>query len=324
MIIVTGGGGFIGSAIVRGLNDRGQDDILIVDQKLEGSPKDKNLAKRSYKDYLESDIFLKRLESGAFDGQITAIFHEGACSSTTEKNKDYLRENNSRYSERLAEWAIRHDVYFSYASSAAVYGSGECGYSDDDSLNSKLQPLNPYGQSKLDFDLWVLKNNYQNKVTGFRYFNVYGPNEYHKEDMRSMVQKGFEQILRDGRLRLFKSYRPEYPDGGQKRDFIYVKDVVDVILWFYDHPDQKGIYNLGTGHAQSWNDLATSLFHATNKDPVIEYFDMPDTIRNQYQYFTQADLSKLRSTGCPAEFRNLEAGVSDYVGNYLSLDDPYF
>ena len=322
MIAVTGGAGFIGSVLVWKLNSLGRNDILIVDQAAKNSPKWKNVEKRAFVDYLESDAFLKALESGAYKGKLDAVFHLGACSSTTEMDTSYLRENNSLYSERVAEVCLAENIYLQYASSAATYGDGELGFVDDDGLTPRLKPLNPYGQSKLDFDKWVLKNGHENKLVGFRYFNVYGPNEYHKGSMRSLAEKGYEQVMKTGKLKLFKSYKKEYPDGGQKRDFVYVKDCVDAMLWFWKNPSKAGIFNLGTGRAQSWNDLAAAIFKACGKKADIEYIDMPDSIKDQYQYFTEADLTKLRAAGCPQKFQPVEAGVADYISNYLSKPDP--
>lgn len=321
MIVVTGGAGFIGSVLARKLNELGKSDLLIVDQGAKGSSREANLAKIKHRSYCDADSFVSRLEGGVFDGQIEAIFHQGACSSTTEMNLDFLRDNNTLYTRRLAEWCVKHRVYFSYASSAATYGNGELGYSDADELTPRLHPLNPYGQSKLDFDIWAIQTGLSEQITGFRYFNVYGPNEYHKGDMRSVVHKGFEQIRDAGGMRLFKSYKPEYADGGQMRDFIYVKDVVDSVIWFWKNPSKKGIYNLGTGRAQSWNDLADGLFTAMQKPRKIDYIEMPDNLRGQYQYFTEADMRKFRSTGCPVAFRDLSAGILDYVENHLSKPD---
>lgn len=321
MIVVTGGAGFIGSVLARRLNQLGRTDLMIVDAGAKGTPRERNLSKIAHSAYCDSGPFLNRLEGGVFDGQIEAIFHQGACSSTTEMDRQYLLENNTLYTRRLAEWCDRHGVYFSYASSAATYGNGEFGYSDSDELTPRLHPLNPYGQSKLDFDVWAIQTGFNQKITGFRYFNVYGPNEYHKEEMRSVVHKGFEQIRDTGKIRLFKSYKPEYPDGGQKRDFIYVKDVVEAVLWFWKNPSQKGIYNLGTGRAQSWNDLAEGLFAATDRPRNIEYIEMPEKLRGQYQYFTEAEMSKLRATGCPVAFRDLASGIRDYVQQHLSRPD---
>lgn len=322
MIVITGGAGFIGSVLAWKFNETGENGLLIVDQKAEGAIKWQNLRKRRYSAYLEYDEFIQRLERGDYNGKIKAIFHMGACSDTTETDADFLMKNNTEYSRRVASWCLLHDVYCAYASSAAVYGDGSKSFSDDDKLTPSLEPLNLYGKSKLDFDKWVLHNGYEQKLTGFRFFNVYGPNEYHKGAMRSLAQKGYEQVMATGKLRLFKSYRPEYPDGGQKRDFIYVKDVVDALFWFYRHPSKKGIFNLGTGRAQSWNELANAIFKACRRTPDIEYIPMPDSIKNQYQYFTEADLKKFRSTGCPAAFLNVEHGVADYAHNYLSAKDP--
>ncbi len=322
MIIVTGAAGFIGSALVWKLNERGHTAIGVVDQNLDANTKADNLRKRTFSERIDASEFLPQLESGAWNGKISALFHLGACSDTTETDREFLRRNNTEYTNRLIAWCVKNNVYIAYASSAATYGDGELGYSDDDKLTPRLKPLNLYGQSKLDTDIWVLENNLQDQVTGFRYFNVYGPNEYHKGGMRSLAQKGFEQIRDNGKLCLFKSYRIEYPDGGQKRDFIYVKDAVEAMLWFYDNPKAKGIYNLGAGCAQSWNDLAGALFHAMDKPKNIEYVDMPDNLKNQYQYFTEANLTKLRRAGCPTRFRPVEEGVADYVKNYLSASDP--
>lgn len=323
MIVVTGGAGFIGSVLVWKLNQMGRKDILVVDENAQNSPKWNNLKKHSFEQYLDSTPFITQLENGAFDGKVDAIFHMGACSDTTEMDIAYLRRNNSEYTERLTHWCLRHHAYFSYASSAATYGNGDLGFSDEDWKNASLRPLNPYGQSKLDFDLWALKNGYEKQITGFRFFNVYGPNEYHKGAMRSMIQKGYEQVQSQGKIKLFKSYKKEYADGGQMRDFVYVKDIVDALIWFFENPKVKGIYNLGAGRAQSWNDLAEAIFKACGKPAVIEYIDMPDSIKNQYQYFTEADLSKLKKSGCPLKFRSLDAGVEDYIKNYLSQADSY-
>ena len=323
MIVVTGGAGFIGSVLVWKLNALGHKDILVVDQHAKNSPKWRNLEKREFDKYFESDEFLARLEKKDWDGKLTAVFHMGACSDTTEMNREYLKENNTRYSERIARWCVGNGVYLAYASSAATYGAGELSYSDDDALTPRLEPLNPYGRSKLDFDLWVLKNGFETQITGFRFFNVYGPNETHKGAMRSLAHKGFEQIRDTGKIRLFKSYKNQYAHGEQKRDFIYVKDAVDAILWFYEHPKTKGIYNLGSGRAQSWNDLAKTLFQAMEQPMNVEYIEMPENIRDQYQYFTQSENSKLKKTGCPDSFRNLEKGVEDYVRNYLTKKDSY-
>ena len=248
---------------------------------------------------------------------VEAVFHLGACSSTTETDASYLIKNNYQYSKSLAQWAIAAGIRFIYASSAATYGDGENGFADEEDKIETLKPLNPYGYSKQLFDLWAKRHGLLEKIVGLKYFNVFGPNEYHKADMRSFVLKAFEQINAAGRVRLFKSYRPEYPDGGQKRDFLYVKDAVDMTLFFYDNPQIGGLFNIGTGIARSWNDLANAVFAAMAKKPNIEYIEMPDSIRGQYQYFTQADISKLRSAGCGKKPTSLESAIKDYVQNYL-------
>lgn len=324
MIIVTGGAGFIGSCLFKRLNDLKRNDLLIVDEDGEKSPKSFNLESKKALDYFERGEFIDLLEKGRFDGKVDVIFHMGACSSTLEMNQAYLAEVNSEYSMRLAKWSISQGVRFLYASSAATYGDGELGYSDDPGLLPNLKPLNPYGQSKQDFDLWVLKQKVDKKLTGFKFFNVYGPNEYHKADMRSMVHKGFYQIKKEGKIRLFKSYHPDYPDGGQMRDFVYVMDVIDALIWFWKNPGPCGIYNIGSGKAESWNDLAEALFLAMGIEKNIEYFEMPEKLQKQYQYWTQADLQRLRQAGYAAPFRPLREGVQDYVKNYLQKSDPYY
>jgi ADP-L-glycero-D-manno-heptose 6-epimerase len=257
-------------------------------------------------------------ESGRMDKSIDMIVHLGACADTTQTDSEYLGRNNFQYTKALALWSIKNNKPFFYASSAATYGSGGAGYSDDDLFTPKLKPLNEYGWSKHKFDLWVLDNNITNKVVGFKFFNVYGPNEYHKQDMRSMVNKGYYQIKETGRLKLFKSYKPEYNAGGQMRDFIYIKDAVEVMWFFLMNPDRRGIYNVGTGHAHTWNELGRALFKALEIGPDIEYIDMPQNIKQQYQYFTQADLTKLRAAGCDYRFTDIDTAVKDYVG-YLEL-----
>jgi ADP-L-glycero-D-manno-heptose 6-epimerase len=252
-----------------------------------------------------------------------AIIHMGACSSTTERNADYLMDNNYHYTCRLAEWALPKKIRFIYASSAAVYGDGSQGFSDDSSVTPTLSPMNMYGYSKQVFDLWVLRQQVEKQVVGIKFFNVFGPNEYHKSDMRSVVHKAFEQIRDTGEVRLFKSHKPEYIDGGQMRDFVYVKDCVDVMWWLLEHPEINGIFNLGTGNARTWNDLIQSLFSAMKMKPMIEYFDMPPEIRDQYQYLTEAKMDKLRATGCPVNFHPLEEAVQDYVVNYLQKPDRH-
>lgn len=322
MIVVTGGAGFIGSCLVWKLNRLGHQDILIVDEKGTESPKSSNWNRTAVADYYEKDEFLTLVQKGKVPGKIDVIFHMGACAATTEQNRDYLYENNYLYSKKLAEWAVRDNIQFLYASSAATYGDGEIGYSDDDAVSPKLKPLNPYGDSKQMFDVWVLENKLSSILTGFKFFNVYGPNEYHKDDMRSMIHKGYQQIKKEGKLKLFRSHKSEFADGEQKRDFIYIKDVLEVMIWFWENPASRGIFNLGTGKAETWNHLGQCIFEALGRVPKIEYIDMPANIRDQYQYWTQADLSKLRRTGMNFSFSSLKEGIADYV-RHLEQGAPY-
>jgi len=321
MIVVTGGAGFIGSAVVWKLNKMGIDKIIIVDE-LGTDDKWKNLNGLRYADFFHKDDFIGLVLQRAVPFKISAIIHLGACSSTTEKDADYLMDNNFHYSQELALYSLENEIRFIYASSAATYGDGSKGYNDDETQLEKLRPLNMYGYSKHLFDLWVKRNGLLNKVVGLKYFNVYGPNEYHKGDMRSVVHKAFEQIRDTGKVKLFKSYRSDYKDGEQKRDFIYVKDAVDITLFFLEHKDKNGIYNVGTGKAQTWIELVTALFNALEKPVNIEFIDMPDEIRDKYQYFTQANLEKLRAAGYDKPIMNVQQGVDDYVKNYL-LKYPY-
>ncbi len=321
MIIVTGGAGFIGSAFVWKLNSEGIDDILIVDE-LGETDKWKNLVNRRYMDYIHKDVFLRMIRSPQDSMKISAIIHMGACSSTTERNAEYLMDNNYHYSCLLAEWALSKQVRFVYASSAATYGDGSRGFSDEDAVTETLRPINMYGYSKHLFDLWVLRQQAETRCAGIKFFNVFGPNEYHKGDMTSVVFKAFHQIRETGTVRLFKSYKPEYGDGEQRRDFVYIKDCVDILWWLLEHPEVNGIFNLGTARSRTWNDLIRAVFSAMNIEPRIEYFDMPPEIRDQYQYFTEAKMDKLRSTECPAVFRPLEEAVRDYVANHLQNPDP--
>lgn len=314
-VAVTGAAGFIGSCLVWKLNKEGINDIIAVDIGRSGRDCDNLKGKKIY-DYIGHDNFIRLAEDNKLDKSIDMIVHFGACTDTTESDKDYLNKNNYLYSRILAQWSLKNDKRFLYASSASTYGAGELGYSDKDELTPKLKPLNEYGVSKQAFDLWVLENRLQDRLTGFKFFNVYGPNEYHKKDMRSMVNKGYHQIKETGRLRLFKSHRPGYRDGEQKRDFIYVKDALEIVWFFMDKPRKTGIFNVGTGRAHTWNELAGSLFAALSLKPNIEYFDMPDNIRDHYQYFTEADLSKLHAAGCDYGFTDIRDAVKDYV-DYL-------
>lgn len=322
MIIVTGGAGFIGSAFVWRLNREGIKDIIIVDQ-LGTDDKWKNLVGLTFTDYIHKDEFIEMAIADEVPFEVSSVVHMGACSSTTERDADYLWENNYLYSREVADWALRHNARFIYASSAATYGDGSSGFSDDHEIISRLKPSNMNGYSKQVFDLWVLKNKLENKMAGIKFFNVYGPNEYHKGDMVSVIYKAFHQIQETGKVRLFKSYKKEYPDGGQMRDFIYVKDCANVMWWLLENPSVNGIYNLGTGKARTWNDLIAAVFSSMGRKTNIQYIEMPEPLRNQYQYFTQAQMDKLKKAGCHVNFSSLEDSVRDYVTNYLQNADPY-
>lgn len=317
-IVVTGAAGFIGRNVVAELNRRGHTDLLLVDH-LGRDEKWKNLVGLRYEDLVGPDEYLSRVESEKASSA-DAVIHLGACSSTTEKDADYLLRNNYRYTRVLCEWSLRNKARFVYASSGATYGDGAQGYSDDDAATPTLRPLNMYGYSKHMFDLWALSNGLLKQIAGLKYFNVYGPFEDHKGDMRSVVHKSYEQITAAGTVKLFKSYRREYKDGQQKRDFIYVKDAVDVTLHFaLENRGAGGLFNCGTGEARSWLDLANAVFKAMGRKPKIEFIEMPETLRGKYQYFTQAEIGKLRKAGgYTRSFTTLEDGVADYVSEHLS------
>jgi len=318
MIVVTGAAGFIGSCIVGKLNEVGLEAIICVDH-LDGSVKEKNLKSKKYTQYLDKKDFLDLVKQNNLDSRITCIIHMGACSSTTLQNEQYFNENNYEYTRTLAKWALDHNVRFIYASSAATYGDGSNGYKDDDETTRQCAPLNLYGESKQKFDQWILDEGVVDKVVGLKFFNVFGPNENHKGDMRSIVAKAYQLVADRGQMSLFKSYNAKYADGEQRRDFIYVKDAVDIVLFFKDNPQIMGIFNVGTGEARTWNDLAESLFAAVGKPPDIEYIEMPEVLKKRYQYFTQADIAKLRDAGYNKPFTKLEDAVSDYV-QYLADD----
>src|SRR3989339_705366 len=315
MIVLTGGAGFIGSCLLGKFNSMNRSDILVVDHLGEGN-KWKNLVGKNFLNYKHKTEFRSQLKSGFYGKEIEAIIHFGACSSTTEKNADYLLDNNFTYSVELAEFALANEIRFIYASSAATYGSGENGYSDSEF--DKLRPLNIYGFSKHLFDLWVINKSYDKTFTGLKFFNVFGNNEYHKGVMASMAYKSYCQVKETGKVKLFKSNNPDYKDGEQKRDFVYVKDCVEIIWDIFEKEHFEGIYNLGTGAARTWNDLANSVFSAMKLKPNIEHIEMPESIKNQYQNFTQADMTKLRGTGLKVEFRSLEESVKDYIENHLN------
>lgn len=317
-IIITGAAGFIGANVVRELNARGEEELILVDELGKGE-KWKNLVGTRYEDLISPEELLGLLEEHQF-ADARAIIHLGANSATTETDADLLLRNNYQYTRVLCNWSLEHDARFVYASSGATYGDGSLGYSDDDALTPVLEPLNMYGYSKHMFDLWALKHGLFENIVGLKYFNVYGPYEAHKGNMRSVVAKSFEQIRCDGFVRLFKSYTPEYPDGGQMRDFLYVKDAVDVTLHFalQDANEPGGLFNVGTGKARSWLDLAHATFAAMGREPEIEFIEMPDELQGKYQNFTQAEMGKLRKAGYAQPFTTLEDGVRDYVQGYLS------
>lgn len=318
LIIITGAAGFIGSALAWRLNQMGRTNLLLVDE-LKTSSKWKNLVPLQYSDYMEKGPFLEALGRGAYDGiEVQALIHMGACSATTEQDASYLIRNNFEYSKSLARWCVDRSqpVRFIYASSAATYGDGDQGYKDGHAGLAELRPLNMYGYSKHMFDLWNLRQGILDKVVALKFFNVYGPNEYHKGDMRSMVVKAYAQIKESGSVNLFKSHRPDYKDGEQVRDFVYVKDVVEMTLHFLDTSTPGGVYNIGAGSARTWVDMMNALFRTLGREPRIEFIPMPEVLRGKYQYHTLADLSKLRGIGYTRPISSLEEGVADYV-SYL-------
>ena len=316
MIVVTGGAGFIGSAIVWQLNQRGENKIIIVDE-LGTDDKWKNLVPLKFEDFIHKDDLISMILERDIPFEISSIIHMGANSSTTEKDADHLFSNNYLYSKELATFCLEKNIRFIYASSAATYGDGLLGFDDDDNRLDSLRPLNMYGYSKQLFDLWAKRNGAFDKIVGLKYFNVYGPNEYHKGDMRSVVHKAFEQIRDTGKVKLFKSMNPKYKDGEQLRDFIYIKDAVDMTLFFLDKPNINGLFNLGTGKSRTWNDLVLSIFKAINKPTNIEYIDLPEYLREKYQYFTEAKMDKIKKAGYNSSILSLEDGVADYIKNYL-------
>ena len=320
MIIVTGGSGFIGSALIWRLNQLGKENIIIVDEFGENE-KWQNLIPLKFADVFDKEDFGHMIQSDFLKNfEIDTIFHLGACSSTTEKNFDYLLRNNYEYSKFLCEKALENNIRFIYASSAATYGDGSQGYEDDESKLHTLRPLNAYGYSKHMFDLWAKKSRVLDKIVGLKYFNVFGPNEYHKGEMRSVVNKCYQQVKESKKALLFKSSNKKYKDGEQSRDFLYVKDAVDMTLYFMENKIVSGIYNIGTGESNSFNDLIKPIFNALDMKENIEYFEMPEILKEKYQYYTKAEMDKLKSIGYDKPFYSLEAGVNDYVKNYLSVN----
>ncbi len=315
MIAVTGAAGFIGSNIVWQLNRAGREDIIVVDVHATAAG-NANLEPLQYERYLDKDAFLAWLAAGNA-GRLETLYHMGACSSTTETDAAYLDENNFGYTRKLCELSLAAGVRFINASSAATYGDGAQGYDDDEDRLDELRPLNLYAKSKQDFDRWARAAGLLDRIVCLKYFNVFGPNEWHKGDMRSMVCKGYEQIRDKGVVKLFASDRPEYPDGGQQRDFVYVKDAVDMTIWFADQPQANGIFNIGSGEAKDWNRLITAIFTALGREPAIEYVPMPDHLKGKYQYHTEARMTKLAAAGYDRPQTLLEAAVADYVTGHL-------
>ena len=314
-VLVTGGAGFIGSALVWALNRRGCERIVVCDR-LGTDERWRNLTPLRFADYVEADDLLPRLQSGALD-KFDLVLHMGACSSTTETDAGFLIRNNYEFTRDLATWALGQKTRFVYASSAATYGDGSAGMDDDDGKLDRLRPLNMYGYSKHLFDLHAKRAGFLNQIVGLKYFNVFGPNEGHKGDMRSLVHKSTAQVQAGGVIRLFKSYRKEYRDGEQMRDFLYAKDAVAMTLHLAANKKAGGLFNIGSGQARTWLDLARAVFVALKRKPKIEFIEMPEAIRDKYQYFTEANLSRLRAAGYTAPVTVLEDAVSDYVRNYL-------
>ena len=320
MFIVTGGSGLIGSAVLWELNQAGIDDVLVVDH-LGNSDKWKNLAPLRFADYLEKGEFRDKLRAGAFAGaKIEGFLHLGACSSTTERDASYLVDNNFHYTCEVAEFCVRHGVRLVYASSCATYGDGSQGYDDNDDTIEALRPMNMYGYSKQLFDLWAKRRGYLAQIAGCKFSNVYGPNERHKGEMRSVVLRSFEQITANGTMKLFKSYRPEYADGEQLRDFLYVKDAVDMVMFLFNTPKAHGLFNIGSGKPESWNQLARAAFAALKVPEHIEYIEMPEHLRDRYQYYTCAKTDKLRRFGYDRPTTSLEDSVKDCIRNYFVPD----
>ncbi len=318
MIIVTGAAGMIGSGVVRYLNDRGFTDLLLVDDLKQGD-KWKNLVGKQFIDLISRHHILTYLQGR--EGDVDAVIHLGACSDTVETDADYLMENNFRFSVRLAEWALSHNKRFIYASSAATYGDGRLGFSDDESQIEELRPLNMYAFSKQLVDLWMKREKVLKNVVGLKYFNVYGPNEYHKGRMASMVLKMTQKVAQEGSIQLYKSNEPRFTDGGQCRDFIYVKDAVRMTCAFLDNRDVCGLFNIGQGQPTTWNELAFALFQSLGKEPQIDYIDMPVDLSRQYQNYTCADMRKFNKIFSSdiqhAQIMSPQNAVREYVQDYL-------
>ena len=322
MIVITGAAGFIGSNILSSLNELGRDDIILCDSENKNSNLN-NIKKRKFSEFIEPHKLIYYLNKNK---NIQTIIHMGANSSTIEKNYKLMYRQNTRFSKDLWQWSKDNNVRFIYASSAAIYGDGSSGFSDSKSIKN-YKPLNVYAWTKYFFDRYVtnqvhLKNTPPQWV-GLRFFNVYGPNEYHKGTMQSVLKHAFNQHNSDGKVKLFKSCNKDYRHGQQMRDFIYIKDCVSIILWLLESPEVSGIFNCGTGKARSFKDLIMAMYSALKREPIIKYIEMPENLVNQYQYFTQADMIKIKNSGYKNNFYSLEDGVSDYVNNYLLTDNPY-
>ncbi len=318
-ILVTGGAGFIGSALVWELNRRGCERIVVADF-LEKAAKWNNLKPLRFESTVEAGELLARLKAGSL-GKFDLVLHMGACTSTTEMNREYLTRNNFEYTRDLAIWAQEKKNRFVYASSAATYGDGSAGMDDRETQLEKFRPLNPYGDSKQQFDLYAKQQGLLDSIVGLKYFNVFGPNEGHKGEMRSLVNKAYGQILETGKIRLFKSYRPDFKDGEQKRDFLYIKDAVKMSLHLAANPKANGLFNIGSGEAHTWIELANAVFEAMGRPPKIEFIEMPEAIRPNYQYFTKAEIKKLRDAGYKDKVTPLREAISDYVKNYLMKNE---
>lgn len=317
-ILVTGGAGFIGSALVWALNQQGQENIVVTDR-LTTDEKWKNLVPLKFADYLDAVDLLGRVESQPDSlGRFDVVYHLGANSATTERDAQHLMKNNFEYTKVLAHWTLGQNGRFVYASSAATYGDGIHGMDDKMADISVLRPLNMYAYSKHLFDLYALRSGISRRVVGLKYFNVYGPNENHKGDMRSLVNKAFQQIKDTGKVCLFKSHKPEYKDGEQMRDFLYVKDAVAMTIFLATNPMTGGLYNIGSGQAHTWIELVNAIFAALGVPPNIAFIDMPEQLREKYQYYTCADVSRLRSAGYNGTITALDMAVKDYVQNYMA------
>lgn len=318
MIVVTGAAGFISSCLVAALNEQGREDLILSDD-FSREDKTRNWADKKFIATVDRDVFPTWLDNNYQDVEV--IFHLGARTDTTEQDEALFDRLNLHYTQQVWERCQRYDIPLIYASSAATYGAGEHGYQDNHSIISQLTPLNPYGRSKNDFDKWALQQEEQPpRWYGLKFFNVYGPNEYHKGRMASVIFHTFRQIKQTGAMKLFRSHRPDFKDGEQSRDFIYVKDVVKMMIWLWQNQAPNGLYNIGTGQARTFYDLAANTFKAQSLTPDISFVDTPIDIRDTYQYFTEADMNKLHQAGYPNKYYSLEEGIADYVRGYLSED----